>query len=462
MPMRLSRRAFLRTTIAAAGAVAFAHTATAAAPARKPNVLIILADDLGYADLGAQGCKDIPTPHCDSIAAEGVRLTSGYVSHPFCSPTRAGLMTGRYQQRFGHENNPPYVPADGKIGLPLTETLLPAVMKQCGYVTGLVGKWHLGAAPPLHPMRRGFDEFYGFIGGGHDYFKTATAEKHAEYTVPIDRNGKPEAMEGYLTEALGREAAAFIDRHKAEPFFLYLAFNAPHTPLQSPPAVLERVKGVSGETRRKYAALVVAMDDAVGVVLAKLKAAGLDRDTLVFFLSDNGGPTRVTNASNAPLQGEKGRVFEGGIRVPFFVRWTGRLPAGRTYDEPVISLDIFPTAVAAAGGTPPAAPALDGVNVLPFLEGKAPGAPHARLFWRTGGGVTWAVREGKHKLIRIKGEPDKLFDLQADIGEAADLAAAQPQVAERLAKALDEWNSQLVPPVFEGLRPAAKKKAGAK
>ena len=457
----IRRRDFLKAAGAGAGLAAMAlprMLRAAEAAARKPNIIVILADDLGYADVGLQGCTDIPTPHVDSIGRGGVRLTSGYVSHPFCSPTRAGLMTGRYQQRFGHEGNPVYNPANETHGLPLDQVTLPQTLKAAGYVTGMVGKWHLGATPAMHPMKRGFDEFFGFIGGGHDYFKAEMENVPKEYAIPIQRDGKPVPLTEYLTDVFGREAAAFIDRHQKEPFFLYLSFNASHTPLQSPEKYQERVKNIEDKTRRLYAALVVAMDDAIGVVLEKLRSTGLEQDTLVFFLSDNGGPGRVTHASNAPLRGNKSDVLEGGVRVPFFVRWPARLPAGKTYDEPVISLDIFPTAVAAGGGQLPADRRLDGVNILPHLLGQASGPPHERLFWRMGGGAAGAVREGRFKLVRTDAKPPELYDLQQDAGEAKDLAADKPEVVERLVKAYDAWNKELVPPLWGQAGAAAKKK----
>jgi arylsulfatase A-like enzyme len=421
----------------------------------KPNILVILADDLGYADVGFQGCKDIPTPHLDALARGGVRCTNGYVSHPFCSPTRAGLMTGRYQQRFGHENNPAYLPDDPKVGLPVDQVTLAQVLKAAGYATGGVGKWHLGAHPKFHPTARGFDEWFGFAGGGHVYLPNAKGGR--EYTIPLQRNRRNVDEKEYLTDAFSREAAAFINRHKGRPWFLYLAYNAVHTPLQAPPRYLDRVKHIPDETRRKYAALAVALDDGVGRVLKTLRAQGLERKTLVFFLSDNGGPVRVTHSSNGPLRGHKGQVFEGGIRVPFVVAWPGRLPAGKTFDEPVCSLDVFATAAALAGARVPADRKMDGVNLLPHLRGEAKAPPHERLFWRAGGGAQFAVREGRYKLAHAGGK-DQLFDLAADVGETKDLAAAKPDVTARLRKAYQQWNSELVPPLWENLGGAQPRK----
>ncbi|HEY1379362.1 MAG TPA: sulfatase, partial [Gemmataceae bacterium] len=431
--------------------------AAPAVAADRPNVVIILSDDQGYADAGFQGSKEIPTPHLDALAKTGVRCTSGYVSHPFCSPTRAGLMTGRYQQRFGHENNPTYDPTNATLGLPLDQTTLADVLKKAGYATGAVGKWHLGATPAHHPLARGFGEFFGFLGGGHDYFRhnvfqTNPAQARAEYRIALQRNREQVPEDEYLTDALGREACAFVERHKAEPFFLYLAFNAPHTPLQAPSKYLDRVKGIADEKRRTYAAMVCGLDDAVGRRTAKLHDRGLEENTLVVFLSDNGGQTQVSASRNDPLRGLKGQVYEGGIRVPFVVRWPAKLPGGTTYDEPVCSIDLFPTACAAGGVAVSAGLKLDGVDLLPYLAGRTKGRPHERLFWRAGGGKTYAVRQGRYKLAK-EGAAEELFDVVADIGETKDLAAAKPEVLAELLAAYRAWNAELVPPKWENPRP---------
>jgi arylsulfatase A-like enzyme len=446
------------------GLLLFAPLAEAAqaVPAR-PNILVILADDLGYADLGFQGCKDIPTPNLDGLARSGVRCTSGYVSHPFCSPTRAGLITGRYQQRFGHENNPQWNPDDTISGLPLAQATLPAALKSAGYTTGCVGKWHLGAHPQFHPNRRGFDEYFGMLGGGHVYLPEANGS--AEYQIPMDRNGASEPLKGYLTTVLGQEGAAFVTRHQGHPWFLYLAFNAPHAPLQVTEKQLDRVKAIEDETRRRYAGLVVGMDDAVGEVLAALRASGQDESTLVFFMSDNGGPTSVTHSDNSPLRGAKGQTYEGGVRVPYVVSWPGHIPEGKDFDSPVFSLDVFATAAAIAGVRDSDKPALDGVNILPWLSGEAVPPPDRLLFWRASGGDQFAVREGKWKLVGTKADGVQLFDLETDLGEAKDLAAAQPQVFERLKAAYDAWNKDNIAPIFKsppGAKPKAAKKAAKK
>lgn len=433
-------------------------TATAADPAARPNILVILADDLGYHDVGFQGCRDIATPHLDQLASRSVRCTNGYVSHPFCSPTRAGLLTGRYQQRFGHENNPAWLPDSTVAGLPLSQTTLPQVLRDAGYHTGCVGKWHLGAHPQFHPNRHGFEHYFGLLGGGHIYLPGGKGG--VEYNIPLDRNGSPEPLTEPLTGVLGREAATFVRERRDRPWCLYLAFNAPHTPLQNPEATLARVSSINDELRRGYAGLVVGLDDAIGTVLSALRDSGQEDNTLVFFCSDNGGPIGVTHIENTPLRGAKGQVYEGGIRVPFLVSWPRRLPKGQTYDHPVISLDIFVTALTAAGAALPATP-VDGVNLLPHLTGERATPPHERLFWRTGGGALHAVRAGSWKWLKAAGQPAELYDLSQDIGEASNLSAQQPQKGAELEAAAMAWNRELVPPLFESPRAnqPAKKKA---
>lgn len=466
MMHRLSRRDFLASMVLGAAALPMLNSARAkAAPAAsRPNILLILADDLGYADVGFQGSRDVPTPNLDALARRSVRCTSGYVSHPFCSPTRAGLLTGRYQQRFGHENNPAWLPDDPTVGLPLSQVTLPQALKTAGYVTGAVGKWHLGGHPSFHPLKRGFDEYYGVLGGGHQYLPGPKGG--AEYTIPIDRNGVKEPHTGYLTEAFGREAVAFVKRHAGAPWFLYLAFNAPHTPLQAPESYQARIKPGAIDTpeRRTYAAMMAAEDDAIGATLAALRETGADANTLIFFMSDNGGPyiQQPPFTSNSPLRGAKGSTYEGGIRVPFLVSWPGRLPEGRDYAQPIISLDVFKTALAVSGAKPPAGVQLDGENIIPFLSGKKSGAPHERLFWRTGGGDQIAVRQGPWKWRQAKGQPAELYNLDQDIGEATNVIEKNPKIAAELEAAAMAWNKELVPPIFQSPRPAGKKKAQGK
>ena len=419
----------------------------AQAAERKPNILVIVGDDMGYGDVGFHQCKDIPTPNLDALAASGVRFTNGYVSGPYCSPTRAGLLTGRYQQRFGHEFNP----GGGGQGLPPTETTLADRLKAAGYATGIVGKWHLGAQPAMHPQKRGFAEFFGFLGGAHSYFQSAG----------ILRGDEPVRELDYTTDAFGREAVAFIDRHKAEPWFLYLAFNAVHTPMQATDDRLAKFPNVADQQRRTYDAMMLAMDEAIGAVRKKLTEAGLEQNTLVTFISDNGGPTMkgvtVNGSSNLPLRGSKRTTLEGGVRVPFIVSWPGHVKPG-VFEQPAIQLDLHATALAAAGVAAKPEWKLDGVNLLPFLSGEKSGAPHDALYWRFG--EQMALRMGDFKLVRYdsnadtqtgRGEPvtaTRLYNLRDDIHEDKDLAAALPDKLKELQAKWDTWNATLVKPLW--------------
>jgi arylsulfatase A-like enzyme len=437
----------------------FLSGAAARVQSRPPNILLIVADDLGYADLGIHGCKDIPTPHIDSLATNGVRFTDGYVSGPYCSPTRAGLLTGRYQQRFGHEFNEGVARGDVRFGLPLSETTMANRLKAAGYTTGLLGKWHLGSAEPFHPMARGFDEFFGFLGGDHSYLDTAAHSRN-----PLLDGRKPVETTEYLTDVLGDRAVDYIRRHRSDPFFLYLAFNAVHTPMHATEKYLARFDKIADTQRRTYAAMLSAMDDAIGRTLAALREAKLEEHTVVVFLSDNGGPTMPTttiNGSvNTPLRGSKRQTFEGGIRVPFIMQWTSRLPAGRTYTRPVMQIDVLPTALAAAGVKAKPDWKLDGVDLLPFLTGEATGSPHEALYWRLGGMM--AIRRGDWKLVKASEGPlrekdpavlkdlslAELYNLDEDIGEKNNLAAKHPDKVKALADAWRRWNRELAPPLW--------------
>lgn len=417
--------------------------------ADRPNILLIVGDDMGYADVGFHGCKDIPTPNLDALAAAGVRFTNGYVSGPYCSPSRAGLMTGRYQTRFGHEFNP-----NGPHGLPLNEITLADRLRAAGYVTGCVGKWHLGAQPEMHPQKRGFEEFFGFLAGAHSYFDVSGILRGTEQVKELD----------YTTDAFGREAVAFIERHKAKPWFLYLAFNAVHTPMHATDERLAKSPNIADKQRRTYAAMMFAMDEAIGRVCRKVAEAGLEKNTLVTFISDNGGPTMpgvtVNGSRNDPLRGSKRTTLEGGIRVPFVVSWPGRVKPG-VFDQPVIQLDLTATALAAADVEVKPEWKLDGVNLLPFLSGGKSGSPHAALYWRFG--EQMAIRAGDYKLVRYDSNADtrtgrgrqpvtapKLYNLAADIGETKDLAADQPDKLKELQSQWDSWNATLVKPLWGG------------
>jgi arylsulfatase A-like enzyme len=447
---------FTRASFAVVLALVTLAQAVAVAQGRPPNIVVIVADDMGYADVGFQGSRDIPTPNVDALARSGIRFTDAYVSGPYCSPTRAGLMTGRYPQRFGHEFNP-----DGSagFGLPLDQTTMADRLKAAGYRTALFGKWHLGSAPRLHPMERGFDEFYGFLGGDHSY-----VDPMPTVGGPVFDGKTPVEKMGYLTEELADRAVGFIERNRSRPFFLYLAFNAVHTPMQATDKYLARFTSITDERRRTYAAMLSAMDDGIGQTIAALRTAGLEENTLIFFFSDNGGPTMptttVNGSSNAPLRGSKRQTWEGGIRVPFVISWKGHLAAGSADSRPIIQLDVLPTALAAAGVKPRPDWKLDGVDLLPFLTGKTTGTPHEALYWRLGGMM--AIRKGDWKLVKTREgalrdvdpavlsnlSSAELYNLADDIGESKNLAATRPDKVRELSEAWQRWNKELVRPLW--------------
>lgn len=437
-----------------------ALVAAAPQPARSPNILVILADDLGYADVGVQGGAEVPTPHIDALARSGIRFTSGYVSAPYCGPSRAGLFSGRYQTRFGAEFNA-RVGDEARLGLPLAERTIGDRLRAAGYATGLVGKWHLGFSPDRHPLARGFDEYFGFLVAMHNF--VLRADRDPEFEAAYSRNmiyrGRElQRIEGYTTDVFTDEAIAFIRRRAARPWFLCVAHNAVHTPLEVIAKYGDRVPAtVTDPERRGYLSLLAGLDDNVGRLSRALRELGIERDTLVFFLSDNGGAGRKPYLSyntgrNHPLRGDKGQVLEGGNRVPFFAAWPGTLPAGRIFDHPVVALDVAATALAAAGRPVPAE--LDGVDLLPWLRDGREGAPHAALFWRLG--PQRAVREGRWKLVDWRDFDAKrqsgwqLYDLDTDIGERTDLAARHPEIVERLAGRWEAWNRGNMAPLWQG------------
>lgn len=429
----MRRRDFLKNCMAVtAGGFLLPEHTLASRSSNRPNIVLIVSDDQGYADASCYDHpKEVGTPNIDRLAAEGVRLTNGYASAYVCAPTRAGLLTGRYQQRFGF-----YTGGDSRVGLPTGEITIADLLKKAGYATGVVGKWHVGLEPNYRPLKRGFDEFYGFLGhGAHDYFDLKITD---EYTS-IYRNDKPVNDTGYLTDNLAREAVSFIERRRRQPFFLYLPFNAVHWPLQAPQESIKRFN-TPQEGRDIYLAMLGSMDQAIGRVLDALKRTGADDNTLIIFFSDNGG-AKKNFADNGVLREYKQTVYEGGIRVPFIVRWPGKLPKAAVCNEPVISLDVLPTICAAAGVQLPADRAYDGKNMLGALRGQAKEPLHKVLFWYDGADQ-WAVRTGKWKLLSRNGSSE-LYDLDADIGEKHNLATEQPQVVNRLKALYDNWQSQL-------------------
>ncbi len=456
---------------------------------RLPNIIFVIADDLGYGELSCQNPDtDIPTPKIDSIAANGVRFTDGYVSAPFCAASRAGLITGRYQTRFGFEFNP-IGPRneDPDAGLPVTETTLPDLLRdRAGYSTAMIGKWHLGGTAHFNPIRRGFDEFFGFLHEGHYFvpspwknhttwlrrkslaggrngqwtskngkliFSTHMGGNEPDYDAdnPIFRNGQPVDEKANLTDAFTREAVSFIERCGDErPFFLYLAYNAVHSPLQGADGYMKKYENIDDIQRRIFAAMLGQLDNGVGRVLNAVKKAGIWENTLIVFISDNGGPTRELTSSNLPLRGEKGSLFEGGIRIPFMMQWPGKIDAGSEFSKPVISLDLFDTCLGLANVESEII--TDGVDLMPFLKAEETEVvPHETLFWRVGKRA--ALRKGDWKLVRHqkRGKSDEweLYNIAVDIGEMNNLAEEERMILDDL---IDEWenrNTEMIEPVFK-------------
>jgi len=419
----------------------------------RPNVVIFFADDLGWGELGCQGNPQIPTPHIDAIARAGVRFTNGYVAATYCSPSRAGLLTGRYPTRFGHEFNS----VANRTGLRLDQFTIADRLRALGYATACVGKWHLGGGIEYRPTRRGFDEFYGTLANTPFYHPTNFVDSR------ISDDVRPVADPAfYTTDAYAERAVDWIERSKNRPWFLYLPFNAQHAPLQAPKKYLDRFSGITDEKRRIFAAMLSSMDDAVGRVMGKVRALGQEENTIVFFIADNGGPTQSTTSGNGPLRGFKMTTFEGGPRVPFVAQWKGRWPAGKVYDFPVINLDVLPTVVAAAGDKAESARSVDGVDLTPFVTGANPARPHQTLYWRYG--PQWAVRHGDLKLVVSKGGSGKpeLYDLSKDMGETKDLASAQPAKVRELQALWDKWSSEQAEPSAPDTPAGAGKKSGKK
>ncbi len=422
---------------------------------QSPNVIIILTDDQGYKDVGFNGSTEIATPNIDRISQNGVVFTNGYVSYAVCGPSRAGLITGRYQDRFGFSLNPLFAPKDSTQGLPRTEQTLAEALQQANYRNMAIGKWHLGAHESLRPLNRGFDEFFGFLTGGHRYFPeewtlndiSEVTTQNSAYRTKLLRNDQRIDEQEYLTDALSREAVSFVERSADNPFFLYLAYNAPHTPMQATQKYLDRFPHIENERRRTYAAMVSAVDDGVGNLLDKLEELGISENTMVFFLSDNGGPEPKNKSDNGSLREGKGSMYEGGIRVPFAVQWPAVLPRNTRYDHPVISLDMFATAVAAAGVTP--ANDLDGVNLVPFLTGQNTSAPHDRLYWRQVAHDGLAIRQGDMKLVKDKLGNTELYNITTDISEEQQLS--DTILFNQLSEMHRAWNESNQPPIFMGL-----------
>ena len=401
----------------------------------RPNIVIILTDDQGYADVSynPHSPPEVSTPNIDALAYSSIICTQGYTSGHVCSPTRAGLMTGRYQQRFGI-----YTAGEGGSGVPLDEVFIPQRLKSAGYVSGAFGKWHLGLTKEYHAMNRGFDEFYGFMGrGAHPYFD------HSDMNHPIYRGLKPIQEQGYLTTRITEEAVDFIRRHNEDPFFLYVAYNAVHSPPEAP---AEDIKQATGDkTRDTLMAMIKHLDLGIGAIVESLKAHNIFDNTLLVFLTDNGGSSAM-HAKNTPLRGFKQMDYEGGIHVPFIVSWPAQLQGGQKCDVPLWSIDLFATALDAAGLPMPKDKPLDGKSILPAIRGETDQL-HDQLYWSSAGDKgKWAIRSGNWKLVAEK-ERIELFDLEKDPGETTELSASFPKVVIELTDKYNAWLDEMAAPI---------------
>jgi arylsulfatase A-like enzyme len=414
----------------------------------RPNVLLIMMDDIGYGDIGSYGVSDAKTPNLDRLAGEGVRLTDAYANGPVCTPTRAALITGRYQQRVGLEGALTDTQADHERGLPAAGTSLPALLRKNGYVTGLVGKWHLGSKPEFGPNAHGFDEFFGFLGGAHDYYR----HTRADGTSDLYENSTPVSTTTYLTDEITQRAVRFIDRHAARPFFLEVAYNAVHWPFQPPDLPVSDPRRDGNRplrqmpdsphpaTRGDYVRMLERADDGVGAILAALERSGVAQNTLVIFTNDNGGEWL---SRNAPLHHRKGTIWEGGIRVPLILRWPGRLPRGATSKQVAITLDLTASILAATGTAVPAEYRPEGIDILPSLARQVP-LIERQLFWRIlrPERTQKAARSGRWKLL-ADGGVYLLFDLDDDPGERHDLAAEHRDRVVTIKALLTAWEADV-------------------
>lgn len=433
--------------------------------ADRPNIVLILCDDLGYADVGFNGATDIQTPTLDQLARDGTVFSSAYVCHPFCGPSRMGLMTGRYPHTFGAPFNLPNsgqgIEDYNRQGIPTSEVLISETLQASGYQTGAVGKWHLGIDAPFHPNTRGFDDFYGFLGGGHMYFpekygpiferQLRNGVEHInDYVRPLEHNGVAVNETEYMTDALSREAVRFVRdaASSGNPFFLYVAYNAPHTPLEAKPEDLELYADIMDEKRRQYAAMVHAVDRGVGQLVKALKETESLRKTLTVFMSDNGGKIGA-GANNGPLLRGKGSVCEGGVRVPMLFHWPDQVKAGGRYDHPVTALDLYPTFARLAQADVAGEKPLDGVDIWDaFLAGESPrpGKPiYSLRHWN--GFHNVGIRQNKWKATRLGPKAAwGLFDLDSDVGESNDVSDQHPGLVRQMVQNASVWSQSHVKP----------------
>lgn len=451
--------------------------AAAARVAKRPNVIVIIADDLGYADISAFGVKRISTPNIDRIGNEGVKFPVAYATAPVCSPSRAGVQTGRHQDRFGFEfnNGPAQRDIRQNLGLPVGEITVADALRKQSYHTGIIGKWHLGSNADFYPTNRGYDEFVGILTGQTNYIDRTLPGVHVATfgddaaEGPVAKNGRGpanEVFEGanrtvvhndqeYLTDYFAHRAAEYIGRNakSEQPYFLYMAFNAPHAPLMVTQKYYDRFPQIKSEPMRIYAAMISALDDGVGEILKAVEASGEAENTIIYFMSDNGCAAYQPGVCSCePLRGGKLTHYEGGVRVPFMMRWPGHVKAGSVYRNAVSTMDIFPTVVAAAGGQLPADRPYDGVDIMPYLSGTNPGQPHDILAWRRQPLVS--IRKGDWKLWQSVGggeygEPYVLlFNLKNDPNEATNLAEKEPAKVKELQAAIAQWSKDLHDPLW--------------
>lgn len=420
----------------------------------KPNIVFILSDDAGYADFGFQGSKDFKTPHLDALAESGIKFTQAYVSAAVCGPSRAGILTGKYQQKFGFEENnvPGIMSASGllgdEMGLPLDQKTVADYLKELGYRTAIFGKWHMGNADRYHPTKRGFDEFYGFRGGARSYYEFNDKNKNSKPEDFLERGFEDyKESDIYLTDALANETNAFIERNKNNPFFVFLSFNAVHTPMEARADDLKKVPAHLTGKRRTLAAMTIGLDRACGQVLQKIKELGLDKNTLIVFANDNGGPSDANESCNDPLSGTKANHLEGGIRIPFLMSWKGKLDENITYNKPISTLDLLPTFVSIAGGDLKEEKDIDGVDLLPFVTNQNQGKPHETLYWKKEN--RGAIRHNEWKLIRFPDRPAELYNIEEDISEINDLASEKPEMVRELYKMLFNWELTLERPLWQ-------------
>ncbi|WP_010134780.1 sulfatase family protein [Ochrovirga pacifica] len=435
---------------------------TAYSKDKRPNIVIILCDDLGYNDVGFNGSKDIKTPNLDKLADNGMIMTAGYVAHPFCGPSRTSIMTGKYAHTMGAQFNIPSESEGTGYGIPLNNKFISKELQEAGYYTGAFGKWHLGADTPFHPNKRGFDEFYGFLGGGHDYIPEQYKPKYEflkqrgsknirDYIKPLEHNGTEVDEKEYITDGLSREAVNFVYKasEKKQPFFMYLAYNAPHVPLQAKKEDMAVFKSIKDEKRRTYAAMVYAVDRGVGKLVEALKANQQLENTLLVFFSDNGGKLGK-GANNFPLTEGKGSAYEGGHRVPMFFHWPNRIKAGQKFHNPVSALDLYPTFASLAKTKPSNAKNLAGTNILPHLQkGTNPHKDEMLYIVRHRTGLSdVGARLNEWKVVRTANKPWKLFYIKDDISESKDRSSEFPNKLKAMVKQAEAWSKTNAEPLW--------------